>query len=94
MSNEVKRKLIAKIVIASMTILYTVLSAAFCLGSGYLGIKIAEFYEISQWWAIVPMVVVVISLLAYLETLGWYETYYKLAQKRLKEWAGLEDQSD
>ena len=94
MSDEVKRKLIAKTLIASMTIFYTLISAAFCIGSGYFGIKLAEFYDISQWWIVVPMVVVVIALLAYLETMGCFEKYYKSPRERLEKWADLDDQSE
>ena len=94
MSEEVKRKFIAKTLIATMTIFYTLLSAAFCMGSGYLGIKLAEFYNISQWWIVIPIIVVVIALLAYLETVVWFDRYYKSPRKNLEKWAGIEEKID
>jgi hypothetical protein len=89
MNNGVKRKLIAKTLMASMTIFYTAVSATVCIGSGYLGITIAGSYDISQWWFIAPIIVVAIALLAYLETMGWYEKYYQSPRKNLEEWADL-----
>lgn len=93
MNDEIKRKLIAKALMASMTIIYTIISAAICLGSGYLGIKLAESYDISRWWIVGPMIVIPIALLAYLETMGWFEKYYLYPREKLEKWADLEDRS-
>ena len=93
MTNKIKRKLIAKVLLASMTIFHTILSAGFCIGFGYLGAKIANSIEISEWWVIVPAILLAISLLSYFETFDWHEKYYKAPRALLKHWADL-DQSD
>ena len=93
-SDEIMRKLIAKVLIASMAIFYTVVSVALCIGFGSLGVRLAESFEISQWWIVMPMIIISIALLAYLETLGWHEKYYWSPRKRLEAWAGLNDSSN
>tara|TARA_B100000530_G_scaffold228244_1_gene147243 strand:+ start:133 stop:414 length:282 start_codon:yes stop_codon:yes gene_type:complete len=93
MTNKIKKKLIAKVLLASMTIFHTILSAGFCIGCGYLGAKIANSLEISEWWVIVPAILLAISLLSYFETFDWHEKYYKVPRSLLKHWADL-DQND
>ena len=93
MTDKIKRKVVAKVVLALMTIFHTILSAGFCIGSGYLGVKLAIFMEISEWWRIVPAIVIAIALLSYFETLHWHEKIYKAPRDLLKHWANL-DRSD
>ena len=88
-SQEIKRKVIAKLLMTFMAIFYTIVSIGLCMGAGYYGIQLANFCGISIWWVVAPLLVFTIALISYLETMGWYEKYYKNPRIKLKEWADL-----
>ena len=90
MTNKIKTKIVAQMLLASMTLFYTILSAGFCIGFGYLGAKVANSMEISEWWVIIPAIVIAIALLSYFETLYWHKKYYKAPRDLLKHWANLD----
>ena len=90
LDQNIKRKLIAKTVMASMTIMYTIISIGLCLGIGYYGIQLAKSHDVSKWWIVVPLLIFTIALISYLETMEWHEKYYKSPRQRLRKWSGLE----
>ena len=89
MSKEIKRKLIAKTLMAFMPIFYTIVSIGLCMGAGYYGIQLARSHNISKWWVVVPLLVFTIALISYIETMGWFEKYYKNPRVKLKKWSNL-----
>ena len=91
MNEEIKRKIIAKTLMASMTIFNTIVAISLCMGAGYYGIHLAKSFDISKWWVVVPILVFTIALISYLETMGWYEKYYKTPRRRLEKWSGIRD---
>ena len=92
MPGEIKRKIIAKTLMASMTIFYTIVSIGLCMGAGYYGIQLAKSYDISKWWIVLPLLILSIALISYLETMGWYEKYYKSPRRKLEKWSGVRHQ--
>tara|TARA_B100001123_G_C14898251_1_gene862710 strand:- start:102 stop:386 length:285 start_codon:yes stop_codon:yes gene_type:complete len=91
MRQEIKRKLIAKTLMAFMTIFYTVTSIGLCMCAGYHGIELAKSHDISKWWIVLPLLIFTIALISYLETMGWYEKYYKSPRRKLEKWAGIRE---
>ncbi len=59
------------------------------MGAGYYGIQLANFYNISKWWIVVPVLISTIALISYLETKGWHEKYYKSPRRRLRNWSNM-----
>ncbi len=90
MTNSAKRLFFAKTLLVSMTIFHTMFSAGFCILFGYIGSRAAEYTEISEWWFIIPAILMAIALLSYLETLNWHEKYYRAPRVLLKKWAGID----
>ncbi len=90
LDQNIKRKLIAKILMASMTIIYTIISIGLCMGISYYGIQLAKSYDVSKWWIVAPLLFFTIALISYLETMEWHEKYYKSPRKQLRKWSGLE----